>query len=98
MECTIGYSEPGVFCTKLSHVVVEYPNGPGWISKVKCVTKSRPSITSLAGPALVFFKPAILKSFFWVYLTVNIKNLYHAVAFAICSKCAVMATQKGDLT
>jgi hypothetical protein len=95
------YSELGVFCTKSSHVVLEYPNGPGRVSKVKCgeICNNIPAMHNIvSGASTSLLQACNTDGLLLGLLDRQYQSLLHAVAFAICSRCAVEANQNGDLT
>lgn len=62
------------------------------ISEVNCGEISNAMQPTMPGTS------ALLAAFCWVYMTADIRNLCHVVAFAICLRFAVKANPNGDLT
>jgi hypothetical protein len=58
----------------------------------------RAPISSFGGPALFLFNSAMLIAFGCVWLTVEIKALFHTVAFAICPRCVARENPDEDPT
>jgi hypothetical protein len=91
------YSELGVFCTKSSHVVLEYPNGPGKDIESEC--NNIPAMHNIvSGASTSLLQACNTDGLLLGLLDRQYQSLLHAVAFAICSRCAVEANQNGDLT